>query len=147
MKNGVTATVLIITIVIMFIIITISAAVGTSSVNTAIYEEFQSKILRVRDNVNMYVLSENQIPTNGTILSKTGLDQKLLISIANNGDEQNNLKVLDMSKINVIGVNIGYGTMEDKDVFLVSDKTNNIYYYKGFEYKGKTYYNSFDFSD
>ena len=33
-----------------------------------------------------------------------------------------------------------YGTTEDQDIFVVAENTNNVYYIKGFKYKGKTYF-------
>lgn len=29
-----------------------------------------------------------------------------------------------------------------KDVFLVTENTNNVYYLKGFKYRGKVYFNN-----
>lgn len=34
----------------------------------------------------------------------------------------------------------GQGTVMDKNVFVVAENTNNVYYIKGFKYKGKVYF-------
>lgn len=140
MKRGMTISLVAITILVMFIIISVATAMGTSSIKSAINEEFRGKLSRVKDNVDMYLMTNKVLPTTGVVVSKTGLDVNLIASISENGDDQNNLNVIDMTKLNVEGVNLGYGTIQNRDIFLITENTNNIYYYKGMKYKGEQYY-------
>lgn len=140
MKRGITISTLTITVIIMLILVSVSTVVGMNSIRTASYEEFLSKLTRVSNDVNYYIKKNNSLPTTNEVVAKEGLDEELRNLIINNGDEGNELFVVDMKKLNTESVNIGYGTTENLDVFLVAENTNNVYYLKGYTYKGeKTY--------
>lgn len=140
MKRGITVSTLTITVIIMLILVSISTVVGIRSIKTASYEEFLSKISRVSDDVNQYFLENKKLPVTDEIIAKEGLSNELKLEISNNQDDYNNLYVIDMNKLRSENVKIGFGSVNDLDVFIVSENTNNVYYLKGFEYKGNTYY-------
>ena len=140
MKKGITATVLAITVAVMSILVTTATVVGTKAIQTAAYEEFMSKIVRVMNDVNEYVLKYNELPTKTEIVAKEGLSYNLLNTVKEQGDAYNTLYVIDMNKLGTESVNIGHGTVEDLDVFLVAENTNNVYYLKGIKYREKEYY-------
>lgn len=140
MKRGITVSTLTITVIIMLILVSISTVVGIRSIKTASYEEFLSKISRVSDDVNQYFLENKKLPVTDEIIAKEGLSNELKLEISNNQDDYNNLYVVDMNKLRSENVKIGFGSVNDLDVFIVSENTNNVYYLKGFEYKGNTYY-------
>jgi len=68
------------------------------------------------------------------------LPSELKAELNKNNDALNNLYVVDMSKLRTESVNIGKGSVEDMDVFIVAENTNNVYYLKGITYRGATYY-------
>jgi len=140
MKRGVTVSILVITIIIMFTLITTTTIVGVKTIQTASYEEFISKIQRVSNDVNKYVIDNEKLPTTLEIIAKEGLPDSLKAEINKNNDSANNLFVIDISKIRTESVNIGKGSVEDMDVFIVAENTNNVYYLKGVTYKGITYH-------
>ena len=140
MKRGITISTLTIAVTIMLILISVSTVVGINSIRTASYEEFLSKLTRISNDVNIYVNKNKKLPITNEMVSKEGLPDDLNVLINNNGDGSNNLYVVDMEKIKTETVNLGYGTTENMDVFLVADNTNNIYYLKGYKYKDNTYY-------
>lgn len=140
MKKGVTLSILAVTVIIMLAIATTVTVVGTNMIQTASYEEFSSKIVRVSNSVNKYVVDNKTLPTTLEIVAKEGLPEELKAEITKNNDDANNLFVVDMTKLRVESVNIGSGTVADMDVFVVAENTNNVYYLKGVEYKGTTYY-------
>ena len=140
MKKGITVSILAITVMVMFVLATTATVIGTSAIQTVAYEEFLSKITRVSNAVNKYVVDNDTLPTTSEIIAKEGLPIKLLTEIANNNDSSNNLFVVDMSRLRVESVNIGSGTVADMDVFVVAENTNNVYYLKGIEYKGNSYH-------
>ena len=53
-----------------------------------------------------------------------------------------NRKDIIISKLNDYNIKKGRGNVENKDVFLVTENTNNVYYLKGFKYRGKVYFNN-----
>ena len=140
MKRGITISILAVTVVLMITLVTTSTVVGTRTIQTAAYEEFLSKTQRVSNDVNKYVIDNGSLPTTLEIIAKEGLPSGLATEINNNNDTANNLFVIDMTKIRTESVNIGKGTVEDMDVFIVAENTNNVYYLKGVEYRGTTYY-------
>ncbi len=140
MKKGITVSILVVTVVLMFVLVTTATVVGTRTIQTAAYEEFSSKVERVSNDVNKYVIDNNELPTTLEIIAKEGLPSALIAELNKNNDSTNNLFVIDMTKLRTESVNIGKGTVEDMDVFVVAENTNNVYYLKGVEYRGTTYY-------
>lgn len=141
MKRGITLSIMAIAVAIMFIVIGTATVIGTNTMKAASYEEYISKLKRVEDEVNFYIESEGTLPITGEILSKDGCKLEFINALNANGDSQNDLYIIDMNKLNVVSVNIGFGTIDDNDIFLITANTNNIYYYGGFKYDGKTIFN------
>lgn len=140
-RRGVTTTVIILAVVIMFIILTTASVIGSRNIQTVSYEEYVSQLNRVSNAVNEYILKNDTIPTaSNEIVAKASLTEDLKNELTANGDLNNNLYVVDMSKISVNNVNKGKGTTSDRDVFLVAENTNNVYYYKGYRFRGTMYY-------
>ncbi len=141
MKKGVTLSIIVIAVTIMFIIISSATVIGTNSINAAQYEEFLSKISRVSDETNRYMTENKELPiTSYEVISKEMMTEALATNLKSNGDDMNNLYIVDITKLKLISVNIGVGIVDDKDIFLVAEETGNVYYYKGFKYKNKWYY-------
>lgn len=140
MKKGITVSVLAIAVTIMLILVSVATTVGISSIRTVYYEEFLSKLTRVSNDVNFYLNKNGVLPITNEVVSKQGLTAELKQLIKDNGDENNILYVINMDLLNTETVNIGRGTTENMDVFVVANNTNNIYYLKGHKYKGQMYY-------
>lgn len=140
MKKGVTISILVVTVIMMFILVTTATVIGIRSIQTAAYEEFLSKVIRVSNDVNKYVVANDKLPSTSEIIAKEGLPNALKAELNKNNDAVNNLFVVDMAKLRTESVNIGKGTVEDMDVFVVAENTNNVYYLKGVQYRGATYY-------
>ena len=139
-KRGVTTAVIVLAVVIMFIILTTATVIGSRSVDTVNYEEFVSQVTRVSNSVNEYIVKNDELPTTFESVAKSGFTSDLQNEITQNGDTNNNLYVVDMSKLNVNNISIGNGNVSDRDVFLVAENTNNVYYYKGYRFRGTMYY-------
>lgn len=142
MRNGITLSIIVIAVTIMFIIISSATVIGTKAINAASYEEFMSKLSRVSDEVNRYMSENKEIPVTISyeVVSKEMITAGFAQNLKDNGDDMNNLYVIDINKLKLASVNIGIGTIEDRDVFLVAENTGNVYYYKGFKYKNRWYY-------
>lgn len=141
MKSGVTLSIVVIAITIMFVIISSATVIGTSAINAASYEEFMSKLSRVSDEVNRYISENKELPiTSYEVISKEMITKGFADKLLENEDSMNNLFIVDINKLKLTSVNIGVGTVENKDVFLVAEDTGNVYYYKGFKYKNRWHY-------
>lgn len=141
MKKGITLSVMAVAVSIMFIIIGTATIIGTNTMKAASYEEYISKLKRVEDEVNFYIESTGKLPTTGEIISKNGCKPELLNAITTNSDTENDLYIVDMSKLNPVSVNIGYGDIQNNDIFIIAANTNNVYYYGGYKYEGKLIFN------
>ncbi len=139
-KKGVTTVVIVLAVVIMFIILTTATVVGSRNIDVVNYEEYKSQIIRVSNVVNEYVSKNDELPSSGQIIAKANLTDDLTAELKEKGDENNNLYVVDMSKLDVNNVSKGKGSIDDRDIFLVAENTNNIYYYKGYKFRGTMYY-------
>lgn len=139
-KRGVTTPVITLAVVIMFIILTTATVVGSRNIDTVNYEEFKSQLGRVSDCVNEYYLANEELPTQGEIVAKANLPEALTNELTANGDLNNDLYIIDMSKLDINNVTRGKGTIDDRDLFLVAEGSNNIYYYKGYKFRKIMYY-------
>ena len=135
MKKGITVSTLSIAVVIMLILVSTSSVAGIRAINTATYEEFKSKLSRIADDVNIYVKSNGTLPVKNEIVSQAGMNDKLKTLLVKNGDGSNRLYVLDLEKLSTESINLGRGTTENMDVFLVAENSNNVYYLKGYNYR------------
>lgn len=141
MKKGITISVLAIAVAIMAIAVSTALVIGTKNIKSASYEEYISKLKRVEDEINLYEEKYDALPITGEILSKVGANQDFLNALNNNGDNLDDLYIIDMDKLNVVSVNIGYGSSENNDIFLIASNSKNLYYFAGMEYRGITRYN------
>lgn len=141
-KRGVTTAVITLAVVIMFIILTTATVIGSRNVGTVNYEEYMSQLNRVADSVNSYILKNDELPVKDSyeIVAKAGLTENFIAELTKNGDTNNNLYIIDMNKLDVNNVAKGKGTIDNRDVFLIAENTNNIYYYKGHNFRGTMYY-------
>lgn len=140
MKKGITMSVVLVAIVIMMLIISAATVVGTNAVSTANFEEFKSIISRVSDDINEYYVKNDELPVKNEIVATASLPQDMQSALSKNGDLDDKLYVVDMSKINDATLKKGRGTIESQDVFLVSETKQNVYYLKGYKYKSVVYY-------
>lgn len=139
MKKGITISTLAIVVAVMLITATTASVVGVKSINTANFEDYKSKLRRMADAVLEYVDTNKNLPTTGEVITTDNLSDNFIYELMANGDIYSKLYVVDLELLD-ISVNIGDGTTQNEDVFVVSEDTNNVYYLKGKTYKGTTYY-------
>lgn len=139
MKRGITVSMLIIVVTVMLIVVSTTSVVGIKSIARANYETFKGKIDKVSDLALEYISTNKIMPVTADVIGRGALDNDFITEITENGDANNKLMVLDLSKLDTT-VDIGKGTVNDGDVFVICENTNNVYYLKGFEYKGTIYH-------
>ena len=140
MRKGVSLTTVVIAITVMMILIASVSGIGSSAINSANFEEYKSEIERVANEVNLYITENDTLPTTNEVISINTLESEFLNSLNENNDISNKLYVVDISKLNDYNLEKGKGTVSDKDVFVVAEDSNNVYYLKGFRYRGKVYF-------
>lgn len=142
MKKGLSLSTVVIAISIMLILVSSVSVIGSSAITSANFEEYKSNIDRVSDEVNIYVTDNGTLPVTNEVIAINSLGQDFLNQVKENGDLANKFYLVDISKLNDYNIKKGRGSVENKDVFLVTENTNNVYYLKGFKYRGKVYFNN-----
>ncbi len=140
MKKGVSLLVVIVAVTIMLIIITSATVIGSGSITSANYEEYVSELNRVSDNVNEYYVENKELPVTGEVVSATSLGNEFLANMKDKGDLEENLYIVDLSKLKDSTIKKGKGSVANQDIYLVTENTQNVYYLKGFKYKAKVYF-------
>lgn len=141
MKKGVSLMTVVIAVSIMIVLVSSVSVIGSGAISSANFEEYKSSIERVSDEVNIYFVENKALPVTNESISSDSLGSNFLSVLSDNGDLSNRLYVIDITKLNDYTFKKGKGTLSDKDVFVVAENTNNVYYLKGFKYKGKVYFN------
>lgn len=140
MKKGFSLSTVVIAISIMLILISSVSVIGSSAISSANFDEYKSQIERVSDEINIYINENGNLPIKNEEVDINSLGTDFLNQTRENGDTTNKFYVIDISKLNDYSLKKGNGDVEDKDVFLVAENTNNVYYLKGFKYRGKVYF-------
>lgn len=141
MKKGVTVSMLVVMVAVMIIVVSTVSVVGVKSINTANYETFKGKVDKVADLALEYITTKKALPVTGEVVGSGMLDSSFSAELVRNNDTTNKLMVIDLKKLDTT-VDIGRGTVSDGDVFVICENTNNVYYLKGFEYKGIVYHSN-----
>lgn len=139
-KSGITLIIMVTAVLVMMIIITSASVIGAGSIASANFEEYKASLSRVQDNINVYYLDNNTLPITNEIVDGNSLGQDFYNNIIKNADENNRLYVVNVSLLGNDTIRKGIGTVANKDVFLVAENSHNLYYLKGFNYRGQVVY-------
>jgi len=128
---------------VILILVIIIMAILASAVVTNIdlgedirnYQYMRADIELLEAKVMTYYNQRGTIPTTGELIEASSIlgDQKNL------NDNENYYRI-DISKLYNVTLNYGGGTEENKDIYIINEQSHNVYYLKGTEYEGKTYY-------
>lgn len=140
MKKGVTLLVVILAISIMLILISTASVIGSKSIITANFEEYNLVLQRVSDEVNEYYVENNELPVKVETVSVEAYQEFYNYLSKYTNDTGSKFYIVDMDKINDPTIEHGRGTTASKDVFLVAENSHNVYYLSGFKYNKKIYY-------
>ena len=141
MKKGVSMMTVLIAVSVMMILISSVSVIGSSAISSANFEEYKSKVERVADEINIYINENGTLPITNQSVSINSLGEDFLEAAKEKNYLSNKFYVVDVSKLNDYSIDNGKGNLNNKDVFLIAENSNNVYYLKGFKYKGKVYFN------
>ena len=141
MKKGISMVTVLIAVSVMMILVSSVSVIGSSAISSANFEEYKSKVERVADEINIYINENGTLPITNQIVSINSLGGDFLEAVKEKNDLSNKFYVVDISKLNDYSIDKGKGNLNNKDVFLIAENSNNVYYLKGFKYKGKVYFN------
>lgn len=139
-KSGISLVIVATAVIIMLTLISVASVVGSNAITSANFDEYISNIRRVADDVNEYYVENKTLPVTSEIVTTSSLSDEFRGEATLNGDLNNKLFVIDVSLLKDSTIKNGTGSVQNQDVYLVAEDTNNVYYMKGFKYKSKTYY-------
>lgn len=141
MKRGISLASLTVVIIILVILAGIIVGTGIESIDTTTINIFATEILDVQNAVWDYESRYEKYPSlSDYVLDVNNVDSNSLDQFADEDitEDKINFKVVNLSEVGITDTQYGKG--EETDVYVLSEKTGNVYYIKGLEYNGVTYY-------
>ncbi len=142
-KQGITITVMVITIVILVILAGTITFAMYSTIKYSTLSAWANEILYIQDVVDEELNSTSDtdfaagniiLDISDVVIDENQFDGETIIQ-----DNTITLKILDLSKLGISNTN--YGNLEtSNDVYAFSEETGRVYYAQGIEVDGKMYY-------
>lgn len=144
-KKGISLVALICTIAITLMLVVTIGISFNNIYQSTLKKEFANEIYSIQKLVDQYYFKNNKYPTlAGSVdidLSSLEYGADQFVAETRLLTETITLKPLDLYEAGVQETNRGQGRDDDnKDIYLVSEKTGVVYYLKGEEIGNKTYY-------
>lgn len=127
-NKGITITTLVVTVIIMLILSSTIIMKISDSKDVSKLNNLYADIKILEDKVLEYYNDYGTLPIKG--------EPKAPLLSMENG---NKYYEIDLNKLENITLNYGHGN-DEKDIYVVSGDTLDVYYYKGVAYEGKKYY-------
>ena len=143
-SKGITLVSLMITIVLMLIISSITISVSMDRFEINDYNKMINDLKLLEDKVSNYYLKYNAIPIVRDKDNNPILYDNTKITFDTNKNDNGVYYILDLSAME--GISLNYGETGFKninssdDVYIINEKSHQIYYVKGVELKGTTYH-------
>ncbi len=144
-KGGITLTALVITLIVMGILISITVVSTDGIIKETNARNFASELKQLE-----YLVKQNKILNNNEelnfvkrtlLVSELSADEKeQMSSELEDGSTQIELYEIDFNILDIMDTLYGKKEKGEDDVYVVSYKTGNIYYLKGFKWGDVTYY-------
>lgn len=157
-KKGVSLIVLIVTIVVMLILTTIVVVSVDNVIENSALSSFATDLSIVEDLTNVYYMQNGSMPTKiegeaalsqNEVLAKVGIQKETAftdeLKLNNDYNEENgdlgSFYIIDLTKLDIDSSTRGF--LKDgyqRDVYIVSFPSMNVYYIEGVEVKGINYF-------
>lgn len=136
-QNGITLIIL----MIMVLVIAILAGVAIRNIDTGTdirnYNYMCADIELLESKIMTYYNNNSSIPTTGT-----AFNAKTTLGSQASSKDNDNYYQIDLNQIYNITLNYGGGTQANGDIYIVNEKTHNVYYLKGILLENTRYYRS-----
>lgn len=139
-QKGITLVILIITIVILAILASVTIVHFDSGTDIRNYNYMCADIELLENKILVYYNHYNALPTKGNTIANAAEMLQGQASTRDNG----NYYEIDISKLLNITLNYGGGDITDKNIYIINEQSHEVYYLKGMEYEGNTYYTPFN---
>ncbi len=138
-QRGITLVILIITIVILLVLASVTIMNFDTGTDIRNYNYMCADIELLEDKILVYYNNNKTLPTKGEAIANA---KSMLGSQASSRDNDN-YYLVDVSKIMNITLNYGGGDLTNKNVYIINEQSHEVYYLRGVEYEGTTYYAPF----
>ena len=144
MKNGITFVAVMVTVAIMFILVSTVTISAINVINNSQKTKLATELAYVKEAVDNYYTTYNTYPIDESVkvkLDKVENDDKKQFE-GEDGDTSDSivLYVINKEKLGITETVYGNGNVTDNDIYVFSKKTDSVYYLKGLKIGGKTYY-------
>lgn len=148
MKNGISLTILIITIVVLSALTGVTIALTRNELDSVELTKFIEDLEILGEAVDYYYISNGNMPITNDVYNKTTLVallsdsvsiSKLSQQIERNGDNDDEFYKIDMSLLPVSDTNKGLG-LTRADIFVIDEDLKTIYYVAGKKIKDEQYF-------
>lgn len=131
-NKGITMVALVVTIVILLILSSVVIIEMNTGDKFKDYQYMKADIEVIKDRVHSYRFKNvDSIPTKGSVLPSVDLSGQA------SGRDNSNYYEVDLEKLGNITLNYGKGNSTDKDIYIINEKSQEVYYLKGIEYEGE----------
>lgn len=142
MKKGITFITVIIAVIIMVIFASTVTISSISILNDSTKNKFATEIAFIQEAVNNYHDKHNEYPiSNSVTVDLNDVSEKDIVQFVNEKKIGNSIVLykLDFSKLG--NIETIYGNIDDeKDIYVVSKTSGVVYYLKGVNMNGTTYF-------
>lgn len=130
-NKGITIVALVVTIVILLILSSVIIIEMNTGDEFKDYQYMKADIEAIKDSTLIYYHKYAKIASKGNELSNIDLSGQ-----ASTNDNAKYYQV-DLEKLGNMTLNYGKGNEEDKDVYIINEQSQEVYYLKGIEYEGE----------
>ncbi len=127
-NKGITVTSTVITVLLMIIILSVITFSTTNGLSVKKLNNMYADIQLLEDKIAMYYLDKGSLPTSGSSITiSTGLGNR-------NPNDNNVYYKIDVSQLSNLTLN------NAANEYIINQQSHTIYYQKGIEVEGTTYY-------
>ncbi len=131
--KGITLVALVITIIVMSIIAGTVIFQAINMVQSQELNKLYNDLRTLEDKVNLYYTEYGGIPVSGEYTGPQAFQ------MVRNPNDSNKYYIININELENLTLNYNISNSGD-DVYIINDVTHTIYYARGLEVNGKTYY-------
>ena len=130
-NKGITMVALVVTIVILLILSSVVIIEMNTGDKFKDYQYMKADIETIKDSILVYYHKYAEIPTKGSALSSVNLSEQA------SANDNSNYYEVDLEKLGNITLNYGKRKSTDKDIYIINEKSLEVYYLEGIKYEGE----------
>lgn len=135
-NRGISLITLIVTIIVLAILVSLSIRNMDTGTDIRNYNYMCADIELLETKVMTYYNEKGTLPVKGDPIA----DVKSTLGAQASSRDNDIYYQIDVSQLYNITLNYGGGNISNRNIYIINEQSHEIYYYKGTEYQGTTYY-------